>query len=526
MFSFIFTMLIEGIILVVIGLIFFGIVFNQYRTRKLGSDYSSVFRLDPDVINHNGKEIEENTLFFIEPPKEIGRLISANSTLTKNHSTIESGNLVLCFIGVLFITVGMFFISAQLTTSLETIWRILGILLPTGVVFAISSFFTDIISNATNIQSSYVGEKGFIEYNGWFANKNIVTANTLQCLFEDYDYLYVNNVHKYNQGHYTGFDYKYIWTGLDKNEIIIKGLQKAKIEFETDKEVSLRYYFTQSCKNAWDQHILNSADEKYNRDRVLKFESYQTIKPSKELNLDPDISISDHEMDIVFRSAVLKITKYEAVEKRVQINSADIKKIGIKDEEYLYTNGIKRYSGVKPILYIYMKLAKNNAGSDRSNHPGKYAIRLDDIPNTQLFFWATEKLLSQKIQNPIEDEHEKEVIQIGENNFAVRFASEERFKKILKPSVWESTGELVIQKESIQYQTEKDDVAPLILNIKDIKSEWIGSGWPNGHTDWFVISDGTDKFYFSANVPFEQNAKETKIIYQRILEAIKSQNTN
>ena len=148
MFSFIFNMLIEGVILVFIGLIFFGIVFNNYRTRKLGSNYSSVFKLDPDIVNHNGKAIEETTLFFVEPPKELGKVLTAHSSLTENYSTIESGNLVLCFIGLLFVTVGTFFISAQLTSSLDTAWRILGIFLPTSFVLATTGFFTNWLSKS------------------------------------------------------------------------------------------------------------------------------------------------------------------------------------------------------------------------------------------------------------------------------------------------------------------------------------------------------------------------------------------
>lgn len=529
MFSFIFTMLIEGIIIVVIGLIFFGIVFNNSRTRKLGGDYSSVFKLDPDIVNHNGKAIEENTLFFIEPPKELGKVLTAHSSLTKNYSTIESGNLVLCFIGLLFVTVGTFFISAQLTSSLDTAWRILGIFLPTSFVLATTGFFTNTISNAASIQSSYVGEKGFIEYNGWFANKNIVTNITQQGLFDDYDYLYVKNAHKYNQGAYIGFDYKYIWTGKNEKETIISGSKSSKkkeFNLETDERISFRFYFSQSCKNAWDQHIIKAANEKYKMDKVLKFESYKTIKPSRELNLDPDIFISDCKMDIVFRSAVDKITKYVTEEKRVKLNSADIVKIGIRNDEYFYLDGTKRYSGEKPMLYIYTNTKIDNTKLDLSNDKNRYAIELDAIPNIQLFFWAIERLLSHTIQNLIEEEKDKEEIQIDKNDFAVRFASEERFKKILKPSVWESTGKLIVQKESLQYQAEKGGIPSLILQIKDIESEWIGSGWPNGHTDWFVISSGTDKFYFSANVPFEQNAKETKIIYQKILDTIETHNKN
>jgi len=531
MFSFIFSMLIEGIIVLAIGLLFIGIVINQYRTKKLGSDHSSFFKINPDITDHNGEAIEENILFFIEPPKELGKILTANSTLTKNHSTIEPYIISLCYIGLLFITVGAFLIAAQLTTSLNTFWRIFFFFLPTVLTFLAFVTITNPIINAANLASSYVGEKGFVEYQGRFENKNIVSAIKLHCLFDDFDYLHVKNTHKYNQGHYSGLDYKYIWSGKKEKATIISGehVKKKELDIQLVEKTASRFYFVQSCKNAWDTHILKSAEEKYNRDKVLKFESYQPGKSSKELNLDPDIFISERKMDIVFRWPVAGFGRYQAKEERITLDAADIIKIGTKVDEVSYTDGIKRYHDVKQMLYIYSKTPIDKNDLNVSYETERHGIKVDSIPNTQLFFWAIERLLHLKIQDPIEEEEkkeEKEEIQLAGNDFAIRFASEERFKKVFKTYPWESTGTLSIQKDSVQYHSDKDGVPPLILKTENIKSEWIGSGWPNGSTHWFVINDTKDNYYFSANIPLDQNAHVTKTIHQRILDTIESQNTN
>lgn len=76
---------------------------------------------DPGVSNHAGGAILENSDFFVRPPIEIGRVISAETTLTGNKKAIATSERIK-MMGVGFVAMLVFFILWKTINNQQLGW--------------------------------------------------------------------------------------------------------------------------------------------------------------------------------------------------------------------------------------------------------------------------------------------------------------------------------------------------------------------------------------------------------------------
>lgn len=103
----------------------------------------------------------------------------------------------------------------------------------------------------------------------------------------------------------------------------------------------------------------------------------------------------------------------------------------------------------------------------------------------------------------------------------VRYASEPRFKSLLKIFPWEAAGILLIVPGSALFLGQTRSGSPVMLQFAPGNStlNWLGKApWPNGAVSWFYFATTTEKHYFSSETGFMVfgSHKSTKAIYDEV----------
>lgn len=201
---------------------------------------------------HAGREIAETSVFFAPPPKEIGRIKTAHTTLSRNEKPALFPPLVS--------SIFSFFLCGFVISLLAHLLLDLPLGLRQGSLYGFAAFFSALLWLLARRyylgipchRCTYVGEEGVAELLLLNHRKGIVKQKMLK--FSDAESLFYHGSRCYaNDYRYTRF--KYGWKNLSGKRLFqICGAYHAVQG--APKDLDSRYYFGLAADNAWSDYRL------------------------------------------------------------------------------------------------------------------------------------------------------------------------------------------------------------------------------------------------------------------------------
>jgi hypothetical protein len=187
---------------------------------------------EPYVTGHKGQAIPEDSIFFAMPPIEIGRVISAETTLTKKQNiltkkiSIKTVFNVLCTAFIVIFT----FPWGLLVLMLYMIWRKL---------------------NEFGEFCSYIGEYGFVSFT--IKQGRSSRPKVAMFLFQHDVELHVKTTDYYTNGFYQNTGYYFAWMrGQEKLYQITANCHKRR-----SQKADFVLHFARAAEIAWNRYRLS-----------------------------------------------------------------------------------------------------------------------------------------------------------------------------------------------------------------------------------------------------------------------------
>ena len=218
----------------------------------------------PAVRLHNGEKIPVDADFFLEPPPEIGEIVSAQSTLvTSKHpmSTLARLMLVVGLTGLVFYG----FVFGFRTLGKNPVDAGLGYVF--GSVAALVTFPLTIYMTRFKHTCTYVGKAGIAEFTLKGSRDNTPRARVL--LFDNCTDVTTWQLRSYTHGIYAGTQYRNIWRDEDGREVFtLKGNYNS--EKGTPKGNS-PYWFAVAAEIHWNAFAFDRMVKDYESQGYLDF---------------------------------------------------------------------------------------------------------------------------------------------------------------------------------------------------------------------------------------------------------------
>ncbi len=300
----------------------------------------------PDV-DHGGGLLPENAEFFVEPPRELGRIHSAYTTLQTDIEPwpvwaylVSMGVLALIGIGIAWLIV---YFAGVTSIGWQLFWYALF-----SVVGFVIGFFVAHFSH----ECSYVGEFGLARFKCSGSRENITTEDVL--VFEDAADLRTGTVLHYTNGVYQHTAFSFEWTDVDGKKLYsINGTHGSK---EGYPESTNLYHFGLSAQASWTVYLLKQVEQELEEDGTVFF----ALKGKKYLKLGEGFMI-------------FCLDGYE--------------------EHEVYADEIEDVTiGQGIIKFIPVGSKKGWFGSRKG-----YEFRVPDLANAQLFYLLMEELVGWRI---------------------------------------------------------------------------------------------------------------------------------
>jgi hypothetical protein len=206
---------------------------------------------DAELRNHGGGEIPDNMDFFVDPPAEIGHVLSAYSTLTKEKEPWSiGGRLVLAMAcAMIGILIGLLIIFLARPEGL--IWLLLwpvGL----GLLGGLIGFFCTTFTHTC----TYVGRDGVARFMCRGDRSRLAVQEVF--LFRDAVELRISQVRHYTNGVYQQTAYTYTWTDVAKHKRhVISGSHRSEKGNPPHKDF---YHFAMRSELAWTVFLLNQSE--------------------------------------------------------------------------------------------------------------------------------------------------------------------------------------------------------------------------------------------------------------------------
>jgi hypothetical protein len=230
---------------------------------------------DEELRNHGGGDIPANADFFVDPPTEIGQLLSANATLAKEKEPWSlTGRLVLALCGAgIGVLIGLLIIFLARPQSLFWlfIWPFgLGVL--GGAIGFVCTTFSH--------SCTYVGREGVARYTCRGDRDRIVVSEVF--LFRDAVELRIGQVRHYTNGVYQNTTYTYTWTDVAKQKrFVIQGSHRYEKGNPPAKDP---YHFALASELAWTVYLLNQSEAQLTLGGKITFR----LKGNDVIKIAPD----------------------------------------------------------------------------------------------------------------------------------------------------------------------------------------------------------------------------------------------
>ena len=213
-----------------------------------------------DVTDHVGNALEADRVFFAPPPLEIGKIISAYSTILRNKNPNPPLPRVIAALALG--SLAAFF--AWMGLQDENNPAILGM----GVLVAgsLGAMLGYMIIRKTNV-CTYVGENGVARYN--IKNLNDTPRQSDLLRFADVAELRTRQTRNYYNGVYTGTTYNYTWSGGSGNRpFTLSGTYHSS---KGDPPPGDAFRFAGAAEAAWSAFAFERAKTDLQRNGAVRF---------------------------------------------------------------------------------------------------------------------------------------------------------------------------------------------------------------------------------------------------------------
>lgn len=292
------------------------------------------------VTCHAGSPISPNTEFFVPPPSEIGKIISADSTLTVSQQPIPLN------LRILFISLGVSSTVALACLLLLTFGFEIG-LVQYGIIAVaavIAGGYIYLKSQFAHL-CSYVGERGIVKFNLLGSRTNQATASKLD--FRDAEYLFTSQTRQYKNGIYVGTTYRYKWLKKDGSAFRLTGEYRSQRGWPPEKDP---WHFANSAEASWSNYrwrTLNALLEKQGYVEFAMFGNPRAVR---------------------IGSGFLEFVLRDGSTQRAEVS--DMKDVSLKEGIFKFVHKDARWWSGK----------------------WKYSFTYADLPNAKLFLLCLERL--------------------------------------------------------------------------------------------------------------------------------------
>jgi hypothetical protein len=228
----------------------------DYQSRMIDSHALS------QLPDHSGQQRPAEVEFFAEPPAEIGKVISAESTLRPGRQPVPFGVRLLIGAvvgGVIFY--GALWASSGANPFDRQIIQILGVLL------GLAALGVALLMTRFKAKCSYVGERGAAYF--ILKGKRDRNPKVQMLLFANAQELRAKQTRQYVNGVYTGTSYDYTWTDpAGKRLWRMKGTYYQR---KKGLKAGERFRFVQATEVAWSVHFLERANKVLSAEGSIPF---------------------------------------------------------------------------------------------------------------------------------------------------------------------------------------------------------------------------------------------------------------
>lgn len=215
-----------------------------------------------EITDHGNEPLPPKLDFFADPPKKIGPVISACSTLRKGQKPWSAGarTAVVLFVGAIGLVLGMLIVFGAQVRS--PFWAAFWPIVLTAVLALIAFLCTGFSHTVT-----YVGREGLARYQCTGDRDNVSTKEVFQ--FHDAQDLRTKTVLHYTNGVYQHTAYTYTWSDINGNaRFIISGQHNS----EAGNPDSLHdFHFARQGEIAWTIYLLHQAYRQVEMNGSIQF---------------------------------------------------------------------------------------------------------------------------------------------------------------------------------------------------------------------------------------------------------------
>ncbi|MGK7944534.1 MAG: hypothetical protein AB4058_08685 [Microcystaceae cyanobacterium] len=295
-----------------------------------------------DIVRHCGEAIPTTMDFFRSPPPQIGRVISAESSLLTSQKALSWEYRALFMAMAVIVGALVTDIIFKLTGLSESILLAFRILILITVAFV--SGVIVYMSTRFLPKCSYVGEQGIAEfsYQGKKLKRRLL-------LFAEAKNLLVEQTRHYSNGLYTHTNYNYSWVQKNEKKFSLYGVYRSE---EGSPDANSEWYFAASAEGAWNQYMLNIMADQLEEQGHIEF----TLTSGNPAS----VKIGDNFMEFTLRNGESQ-----------SITGEDIKEVTLNSGIFRFTHQDATWWSGK----------------------GKYTFDYSKIPNAQLFLLCLDKLM-------------------------------------------------------------------------------------------------------------------------------------
>ena len=215
---------------------------------------------EDEIRNHGGASLSAKDEFFVDPPEEIGPVISAYTTLRKGAEPMSQGARLGTAIvaGMVALIIGVVIALALKNAPA------LQILIPLslgGAALGIALWATSFKHHCT-----YVGRDGVARFT-CSGSREAVTGDVF--CFKDAFELRTSQTRHYTNGVYQGTQYSFNWTDVGgRSRFTIAGRHNSEQGTPAAKD---RYHFAAASERAWTLYLLNQVSAQLKMSGTIHF---------------------------------------------------------------------------------------------------------------------------------------------------------------------------------------------------------------------------------------------------------------
>ncbi len=228
----------------------------EYQSRTIDS------RALNELPDHSGQRRSKEVEFFAEPPAEIGKVKSAESTLRPGREQMPFPlRLLICIGAGGAIVFGAYFLGRGADQFDREFYQRMGYLLGAGALVVA------LLVTRFKVVCSFVGENGVASFT--LKKRRDGSPKVQLLLFAQAEELRAKQIRQYVNGAYIGTRYDFIWTGPGGER-----LWRAKSSYRQRKK-GLRagepFRYVQAAEVAWSVHYLERAQKYLDTEGSIPF---------------------------------------------------------------------------------------------------------------------------------------------------------------------------------------------------------------------------------------------------------------